>query len=183
MTTRRGESWDMVDMAEAMQRAEEFRDAFAHDLLEATAKGIDASIMETVETVNVEDILRPLAERTVECPLWESAWHGWGTNPNPECQSCHGPGHKPDPRFEALRLGRYQDAGGGSIPGWRIDASLGAIRAALVACGILRVETTYHFNGDVEVDAWGEGGLRGRGVGGTVEEAEARALVAAVAAP
>jgi len=32
---------------------------------------------------------------TTECPLWQSAWHGWGTTPNPECQTCHGPGRIP----------------------------------------------------------------------------------------
>ena len=139
------------------------------------------------KSVSVEAILRPLVEATVVCPECSGTGQRWvigqGTVRNNEerTQTVAGcPTTLPDPRFEALRLGRYQDAGGGAIPGWRIDASLGAIHRAVVACGLVvtwlsedmaKVEERYNVEGKPR---------QGIGEGATPEKAAARALVAAV---
>ena len=85
-------------------------------------------------------------------------------------------------RFEALRLGRYQDAGGGAIPGWRIDASVDAIVRAAAACGLKRME--WLCPGPLgppgyAQDQWQVRFADSFGFGSTLVEAAARALVAA----
>ena len=72
---------------------------------------------------SIEEILRPLAEAMIDEERRDE-------EPFPRMVRTL------DPRFEAMRAGRYQEAGGGSIPGWRIDASLEAIVRAAAACGL-----------------------------------------------
>lgn len=176
MTTRGGESWDIVDTVESQRPV----------------------------GVSVEDILRPLAEQTVAC----SECHGDGQrtvigqgtvrNMTKSLTVASCPATVPDPRFEALRR-RFTDeeivyfrSGGASgmvtgkllrgvLSAWRIDASLGTMRRVEVACGVKRMETSYTFAG-WETLLWREDGFPGRGTGESVEEAEAKALVALVAA-
>ena len=140
------------------------------------------------ERVSVEDILRPLAERTVMClhlrvhrgvrevcldcgqnhEIWviETPEASWASRP------------VLDKRFEALRTGDYVD----TFHHFRgIDASLGAIRTAMVACGWNMLWLTTY--GDVVVaELWASAQSKcaGVGKGATDTEAAAKALIAAV---
>ena len=110
---------------------------------------------------SIEEILRPLAEAMIDEERRDE-------EPFPRMVRTL------DPRFEAMRAGRYQEAGGGSIPGWRIDASLEAIVRAAAACGFGSLTFWYHN------DCWHVrlGDMRSWD-GATPEEALARALAGA----
>lgn len=141
---------------------------------------------EQVTTETVADILRPLVERTVE--------YDTATSFTDQRGDLHPIGtlRALDHRFDALRRqgrGEY-----GIFPAERpelgIDASLGAIVRAAAACGFLQarwlppseIENAVGFGKDqwqvqLTRNDWGESRF---GFGLTVEEAAARALLAAV---
>ena len=97
-------------------------------------------------TPSVEEILRPLAERMLKCPMkWTDDVTNKWTDRHPEyCELCKGANSIPDPRFEALRRPIFASdyVSGPGIMGvlvdgrpWTLDASLGAIVRAAAACG------------------------------------------------
>ena len=129
----------------------------------------------------VEEILRPLAEWMLKCPMkWSDHVTNKWTDRHPDyCTLCRGANRILDPRFEALRyppieITTVDDARRRFVPGRGIDAGEGAIIRAAAACG-WAVQVVPEGNGfEAMVGHWEER------LGSTPAEAMARALVAAV---
>lgn len=113
--------------------------------------------METT-TETVAEILRPLVERKVPCPIAPVVYHDAETIMDeqgyrevhldgghaPQCQ-CGGTGLAPDKRFDALRCFKYEeviefvDGSYDKRESYGIRTDLGSIVRAMAACGLFFV--------------------------------------------